>query len=159
MSTGDGDVRREPSGLAELSTAECMVLLGAQVIGRLGVVVDGYPLIFPVNYRLDGEVVVIRTDLGQKLAAAQGRNVTFEVDSFDPSQLSGWSVMVLGIAEEVTTRRDAETRERAVRIAPAPWPAGDRPYVLRIIPRAVTGRRIQQTVMNEARGFDAGVRP
>jgi nitroimidazol reductase NimA-like FMN-containing flavoprotein (pyridoxamine 5'-phosphate oxidase superfamily) len=34
----------------------CLDLLGRSTIGRLGVVLDGYPAIFPVNYALDGKL-------------------------------------------------------------------------------------------------------
>ena len=136
-------------GLDELTRDECLRLLRTQQIGRLGVVVAGYPLIFPLNYGLDGDVVVIRTVAGQKLAAAQGTNVTFEVDEFDPVHLSGWSVMIRGTAEEVTSRHGAQTRERTEPVGPTPWPSGEHPHIVRIIPRAVTGRRIRRGAINE----------
>jgi nitroimidazol reductase NimA-like FMN-containing flavoprotein (pyridoxamine 5'-phosphate oxidase superfamily) len=134
---------QESSGLEELTVDECLRLLRTQQVGRLGVVVGGYPLIFPLNYGLDDDVVVIRTVLGQKLSGAQGTNVTFEVDELDPVHLSGWSVMIRGTAGEVTSHDDAETRERTERAAPTPWPAGEHPHLVRIIPRAMTGRRIR----------------
>ena len=36
-------------------------MLAARQIGRLGVFLDQYPLIVPVNYSMDGDAVVIRT--------------------------------------------------------------------------------------------------
>ena len=63
---------------------------------------EHYPLIFPVNYGIDRGVIVIRTDEGTKLAAADHANVTFEVDAIDSRTRSGWSVLVRGLAEEVT---------------------------------------------------------
>jgi uncharacterized protein len=54
--------------------------LAPQQIGRLGVNAEHYLLVFPVNYALDHGVIVIRTDAGTKLAAADHANVTFEVD-------------------------------------------------------------------------------
>ena len=55
------------STLRQLSTEDCYRLLGSHQIGRLGVNADRYPLIFPVNYAMDGDVVVIRTNAGLKL--------------------------------------------------------------------------------------------
>src|SRR3954469_1411979 len=57
---------REPA-LEELSDAECRELLGAHEVGRLIVVLDGEPHVFPVNYAFDGEGIVVRTDHGAKL--------------------------------------------------------------------------------------------
>ncbi len=66
--------------LRVISADECYLLLATQQIGRLGVNADHYPLIFPVNYALDeAGVIVIRTNVGTKLAAADHANVSFEV--------------------------------------------------------------------------------
>ena len=35
----------------ELSLTECLELLGARRFGRVAVVVDGHPIMFPINYR------------------------------------------------------------------------------------------------------------
>jgi len=72
-----------------LSDDDCYRLLATQQIGRLGVNAEHYPLIFPVNYALDHGVIVIRTDAGTKLAAANHANVTFEVDQIDQQTRSG----------------------------------------------------------------------
>src|SRR5215216_1509660 len=61
------------------------------------------PSIIPVNYLLDDDKVVIRTDAGSKLAAAlRGAPVAFEVDGVDETRQVGWSVVVRGRAEELT---------------------------------------------------------
>lgn len=42
--------------LEELTVDECMALLdGRSSVGRIGYVVDGVPVIVPVNYELDGD--------------------------------------------------------------------------------------------------------
>lgn len=64
--------QQEPT-LEELSTQDCYRLLASQQIGRLGVMGEHYPLIFPVNYALDDGVVVFRTNPGLKLTAADRR--------------------------------------------------------------------------------------
>ena len=57
-----------------LTTAECRELLDRHHFGRLGFLdsVGVLPSIIPVNYLLDEDKVVIRTDAGSKLSAAAG---------------------------------------------------------------------------------------
>jgi nitroimidazol reductase NimA-like FMN-containing flavoprotein (pyridoxamine 5'-phosphate oxidase superfamily) len=92
----------EPA-LQELSHEACLELLATQEIGRLGVNAEHYPMIFPVNYALDQATVVFRTRPGTKLSATGHANVTFEVDQIDPVRRTGWSVLVCGSAEELTS--------------------------------------------------------
>ena len=54
---------------------------------------EHYPLIFPVNYALDRDVIVVRTHAGTMLEAAAHANVTFEVDEIDRRTRTGWSVL------------------------------------------------------------------
>ena len=53
--------------LEELSEPECLELLAQQTLGRVAIVVDGRPQIFPVNYAMYGDVIVLRTAPGTKL--------------------------------------------------------------------------------------------
>jgi nitroimidazol reductase NimA-like FMN-containing flavoprotein (pyridoxamine 5'-phosphate oxidase superfamily) len=93
--------------LEDLSRAECLELLAARHFGRIGVVADGQPIIFPVNYVFDDGHMAVRTDPGAKLtAAAQGR-VAFEVDEIDESSRIGRSILVTGVGWEVTDGLDA----------------------------------------------------
>ena len=132
-----------PTKMQELSSDECYRLLATQQIGRLGVNAEHYPLIFPVNYALDSAgVIVVRTHPGTKLAAADHANVTFEVDEIDQWTRSGWSVLVRGLAEEVTSAHRAELVERTQASGAQPWAPGEHGRWLRIIPHAVSGRRI-----------------
>jgi uncharacterized protein len=128
--------------LQTLTDDECYELLATQQIGRLGVNADHYPLIFPVNYGLDRGVVVVRTHPGTKLSAADHANVTFEVDQIDQIRRSGWSVLIRGLAEEVTSAHRAELIERTRTSGAQPWAPGEHGRWLRIIPHAVSGRRI-----------------
>ena len=52
-----------------LGTEACWELLASAPVGRLGVVVDGRPEIFPVNFVTDDRTIVFRTEVGSKLAA------------------------------------------------------------------------------------------
>jgi len=126
----------------ELSVEECLDLLRGEDVGRLGVVVDGQPLIFPVNHLVDDGVVVFRTDQGAKLAGASLAKVAFEVDRIDEERRLGWSVLVVGRGFDVTDTVD----ERSVvlrRLPVAPWAGGERAHWVKIVAAATTGRRIR----------------
>ena len=134
----------EPGTLApaELTVEECRALLGSQQVGRLGVIVDGYPLIMPVNFALDHDVVVLRKRAGSTLAALQHANVTLQIDQIEPVTHSGWSVLVRGLAEEVTPRHGAELVERTHATGHEPWVGGADVHEVRFIPHRITGRRL-----------------
>lgn len=127
-----------------LTEAECRRLLASTEVGRVGVVVDGQPLIFPVNYVLDGRYVVIHSDFGAKLSGASFARVAFEIDSFDPTTRSGWSVLVQGMGHDVTDSVD-HTSEHLQTVPVAPWAPGPKPRLLRIETKTVTGRRFPGT--------------
>jgi nitroimidazol reductase NimA-like FMN-containing flavoprotein (pyridoxamine 5'-phosphate oxidase superfamily) len=125
-----------------LSASDCYRLLATQQIGHLGVNAEHYPLIFPVNYALDQDIIVIRTNPGTKLTAANHANVTFEVDEIDQRRRSGWSVLVRGLAEEVTSEHQAELVARTEASGVQPWAPVEHGRWIRLIPHAITGRRI-----------------
>jgi nitroimidazol reductase NimA-like FMN-containing flavoprotein (pyridoxamine 5'-phosphate oxidase superfamily) len=131
-----------PGEIRHLTHAECLALLATQQIGRLGVNAQHYPLIFPVNYAMDREVIVIRTDPGTKLTEAPHANVTFEVDEIDQLRRTGWSVLVRGVAEEVTASHRAELIRSTLSTGVEPWAPGEHGHWLRIIPTSITGRRV-----------------
>ena len=88
-----------------LTRLECLELLQRNHLGRLAFLerVGVVPLITPVNYVLDQDAVVFRTDPGSKLVAAiRGAPVAFEIDGVDEGDRTGWSVIVRGHAVEVT---------------------------------------------------------
>ena len=105
--------------LDEIPEWECLEILDHHSLGRIGVVVNGRPLIFPVNYAMSGRIVVFRTGAGTILAHAPEARVAFEVDGYDESAGAGWSVMVQGIARDATDSFDDVSW--AARAA-APWP-------------------------------------
>jgi uncharacterized protein len=126
----------------ELTYNACMARLARKRVGRLAVVVDHYPQVFPVNYRLDDFVVVFRTNLGTKLLAANHANVAFYVDHVDEVTQSGWSVMIQGMAEDVTDRHRDVITERSRSLPIDSWVPGDQSRIVRIIPARVSGRQI-----------------
>ena len=122
--------------LEELPRDECLRLLATQLVGRLAVVVrDGPPLVVPVNFVLDGEVVVFRSNVGDKLRALRRHPASFQVDEIDPLHRTGWSILMRGVAHEATS---AEVEHLFV----APWAPGERDRWVRLLPTSITGRRI-----------------
>ena len=126
--------------LQELTRAECFELLAGEHIGRVAVTDDRGPVVFPVNFVLDRHTVVFRTEAGTKLhAASLGGKVCFEADETDEAARTGWSVIVRGEITEVTDRAElARLRELPLRV----WAPGARDRYVRILPAALTGRRI-----------------
>lgn len=129
--------------LVALSPQECLGLLRRHVpqVGRVGLNVrDGQPIVIPVNYRVDGDTVVFRTEPGSLLAQhAAEHPVAFEADEVDGAWLEGWSVLIQGIARQVT---DVVELDRLRRLQLRSWAPGDRSLYVRVIPTALTGRRI-----------------
>jgi nitroimidazol reductase NimA-like FMN-containing flavoprotein (pyridoxamine 5'-phosphate oxidase superfamily) len=126
------------SGIEVLGSDECKKLLAQDVIGRVAVVVGATPTILPVNYALDGDDIVMRTMPGSRLDIGQG-HAAFEVDSFDRSNQSGWSVLVTGHLEEVTWCQ-AKDMARLQALTVLPWAGGERNLWLRLRPGFITGR-------------------
>lgn len=134
-----GDLRRR-ARWQELTRSECFELLASEHLGRVAVVDERGPVMFPVNFVLDRHTVVFRTGAGAKLSAASlGRRVSFEVDRADPATRAGWSVLVRGEAVEVTDQAEL-ARLRALPLEV--WAPGARGHYVRILPAALTGRRI-----------------
>jgi nitroimidazol reductase NimA-like FMN-containing flavoprotein (pyridoxamine 5'-phosphate oxidase superfamily) len=126
------------SGIEVLGSDECKRLLAQDVVGRVAVVIGATPMIFPVNYALDGDDIVMRTMPGSRLDVGQG-HAAFEVDSFDRTTESGWSVLVTGHLEEVTWYQ-AKDIARLQALTVVPWAAGDRNLWLRLRPGFIAGR-------------------
>jgi nitroimidazol reductase NimA-like FMN-containing flavoprotein (pyridoxamine 5'-phosphate oxidase superfamily) len=115
-------------------------LLAAANLGRVAVVDDRGPVVFPVSFVLDRHTVVFRTEPGTKLhAAARGSLVCFEADGTDATGRTGWSVIVRGEITEVTDPAELARLCALPLRAQAP---GARDHFVRILPAALTGRRI-----------------
>jgi nitroimidazol reductase NimA-like FMN-containing flavoprotein (pyridoxamine 5'-phosphate oxidase superfamily) len=127
------------TGTRHLSAHECWRLLRDSEVGRLAVVVDGRPDIFPVNHLVDHGTVVLRTGPGTKLAALDHRtSVAFEVDGYDAAAGEAWSVVVKGEVERVQTVQEMVD---TVELPLFPWHAAPKPCWVRVVPGDVTGRR------------------
>ncbi|KGN38573.1 flavin-nucleotide-binding protein [Knoellia subterranea KCTC 19937] len=135
-------MRHEPliDGTRELDSHECWDLLRQAVIGRLAVIHDGTPDIFPVNFAVAHGTVVVRTAAGTKHASARNQAVAFEVDGYDLERAEAWSVVARGTVHEVT---DLDETIAVMRLPLLPWASGSKPHLLRLLPTTLTGRRIR----------------
>ena len=113
----------QPGRIEELTRSECFGLLAAGNLGRVAVVDDRGPVVFPVSFAL----------------ARQGSLVCLEADGTDAAGQAGWSVIVRGEITEVTDPAEL-VRLRALPLrVQAP---GTRDHFVRILPAMLTGRRI-----------------
>lgn len=143
------DVRQTEGSLETLTESECFDLLATHRLGRLAVVIGGRPQIFPVNYALGDRVVAIRTADGTKLAAARNAHVAFEIDGYDADAGSGWSVLVQGVAYEITGAVDRQS-ELARRLPVEPLAPGTHERWLGIHPVTISGRRFREVTRDAA---------
>lgn len=136
----DHSVEIDGNGLEVLGRDECLRLLAGATLGRIGVTSGALPAVLPVNFRLDGDHILILTGEGSKLdAATRNAVVAFEVDSFDPLYHSGWSVVVTGVARQMTDPVELATARRAPL---ARWAPRGRYRVVAIATEVISGRRI-----------------
>jgi len=138
-----------PSGrtgrVVELEREECLRLLAATALGRLAVSPPDWgspPVIRPVNYVFDpsSQSVVFRSARGSKFTAlVLSGQAAFEIDGIEPSDETGWSVIVQGLAEEITSAVELKRLEQG---GLRSWAPGDKPHWIRIRANVVSGRRI-----------------
>jgi nitroimidazol reductase NimA-like FMN-containing flavoprotein (pyridoxamine 5'-phosphate oxidase superfamily) len=128
----------DTGALEELDHDECLKRVATMSVGRVAVAADDGrgPIVVPVNYVLDGEFIVFRSGAGTKLHALRDAPMSFQVDVVDPSHHTGWSVLIRGVAYEVTAQ---EVKHLAVE----PWAPGGKHHWIRLVPTAITGRNIR----------------
>ncbi|SRR5579871_2795850 len=129
--------------LHELSRAECLDLLATVPVGRVGVSIGALPAVLPVNFCVTEHAVIFRSKAGAKLnAATTGTVVAFEADHYDESGKFGWSVLVQGMAEEVT---DPDALAAMGGLPLESWAFnGAADHVIAVELAMVTGRRISR---------------
>lgn len=127
-------------GVVALTRDECRKHLAGGYLGRVAFLEEGRPVVLPVNYELDGEDIVFRTDPGAKLAAALRRApAAFEIDEINETYHEGWSVVVQGIAEEIV---EASDLARLLSLPLRPWAEGEKGHWIRIRTTKISGRRL-----------------
>jgi nitroimidazol reductase NimA-like FMN-containing flavoprotein (pyridoxamine 5'-phosphate oxidase superfamily) len=126
--------------LIHLSEKDCWRLLDTHAVGRIGVLNDSAPEIYPVNYRTEGRSILFRTDPGSKLHGLErSPSVCFEIDGIEPATRTGWSVLVKGRARRLV---DADEVRAAARHHLDYWSIGPKSHWVQIDPHEVTGRRL-----------------
>jgi nitroimidazol reductase NimA-like FMN-containing flavoprotein (pyridoxamine 5'-phosphate oxidase superfamily) len=120
---------------------ECLQMLSVHRVGRLAVIRGDTPVIFPVNYAVDGDDIVFRTDAGTKLHAGPRARACLEIDAIDPVTHSGWSVVVTGRLDEVT-EFEGERWRSAHQLGLEPWAPGAKQHWMCLAADQVTGRRL-----------------
>ena len=128
-------------GTEILAEEDCWALVAARSVGRLAVSLDGLIEIFPVNYGLDGEDVVFRTNAGRKMSWSRSGEVAFEVDWFDEESHTGWSVVIHGTARDIS-RLNCPERP----LAAEAW-TGPKDFLVRINARTISGRRVSRRIV------------
>jgi nitroimidazol reductase NimA-like FMN-containing flavoprotein (pyridoxamine 5'-phosphate oxidase superfamily) len=125
----------------ELTRREAVELLQFHgYVGRIGFVVDGRPLILPVNYLADDDSIVFCTGPGTKLSAiGRGASVVFEVDDSRALEHSGWSVVVKGTAHEIIDEGELDELRRGPLHS---WATRSSEHWVRLSIEEVTGRRL-----------------
>ncbi len=104
-----------------LSREECLQLLASHNFGRLAVAMNS-PVIRPVNYVFDerSQSVAFRTANGSKFDGMLiNGNAAFEIDGIDAGSHTGWSVIILGMAEEVTGASELRRSTAGTRVVGA----------------------------------------
>jgi len=131
-----------------LEEAECLRLIAAGGVGRIGYTGRFGPTILPVNFALQDQAIVFRTgqdspmgeDLRTGIADAEYK-VAFEVDEIIPATREGWSILIQGSAHHVDSGPElAEARQSGVQA----WAGGEKDLFIRIVPDRITGRRVRR---------------
>lgn len=128
-----------PTDPEELPVSTCWALLREAGIGRLAVWVENHPDIYPLNFAVDHGTLIFRSHEGTKVdSALAAAPVALEIDGYDASSSTAWSVVVKGRAENIHQIQDLMN---TVDLPLFPWQAGQKNRFIRIVPALITGRR------------------
>jgi hypothetical protein len=126
--------------LVELDEAQCRELLLSTHVGRLAYATSDGPRVIPMSYVIVGDHLIFRTDAGNEAArCSRGHTVAFEVDRADETRHGGWSVLVVGLAEELSVDL---LRGLDLGRTPNPYPRGMRSLFLHLPLTDVSGRLV-----------------
>jgi hypothetical protein len=126
--------------LKQLTRDECLHLLASVPVGRIIFTRRALPAAELVNFVLDHGDIVVRMDLGGKIAAAvREAIVAFEADDLGPVRQAGWSVTAIGRSHEVI---DPGVIDRLKQICLSSWVPAGREHFFRISPEILNGRRL-----------------
>jgi uncharacterized protein len=131
---------RTERALTAMSRRDCVTLLAGKQVGRAVFTERAMPAVVPVTFAVYDDAIVMCTAADTRLASAASRGVlAFQVDDIDQDTRSGWSVVVVGVAELVTDHVEQAT----VRSLIEPWAPGRNEVFIRLPLKVVTGRRIE----------------
>lgn len=135
----------EPSDhLKVLDREQCLRRLEAHGVGRIGAIVCGRPVIYPVNYAIHDGAIVFRTRRGGELdSATNGEVAAFEIDGVDHLYHEGWSVLVVGRCCPVN---DVAELEGLSDVRLSPWADEKRDRFVRVPFDTVSGRHISHQI-------------
>jgi uncharacterized protein len=122
-----------------LGEDESWELLASVALGRLVICVGSRPEIFPVNFIVQRPTVLFRTAEGTKLLTVViNKHVAFEADGHSVDD--GWSVIVQGTADVLSTSAEIDEADRA---GLRPWVATLKLRYVRIHAASISGRRFR----------------
>jgi hypothetical protein len=128
--------------LEVLRLEDCLALLRGYSVGRVAVIVNEFPVVLPVNYKLvetSGPLwVALRTRPGSVIDRAS-MPAAFEIDHIDLTEHEGWSVLVRGTLHHV----DPDSADFRQRFDPHPWLDDERDAWLIIEPFWISGRLLR----------------
>lgn len=121
--------------VTQLDEGVCWTALSEADFGRIAVCAAGQVDVFPINFVVDGRMILFRTAPGSKLLSLTAHpEVALEIDGFDDR--SAWSVVVKGLAERVELQSEIDEAER---LGLRPWIPTLKYRWVRLIPTDVTG--------------------
>ena len=133
--------------LGRLGEAECRELLATGGVGRLVFTSRYGPTALPVNYKIDGESIVLGTwdpvsdeDLRTGIADADFQ-VAVEADQIDPQAREGWVVLARGAAHHLDTEAE---RAPVIGAGLEPWIEEVPAHYIRVTPTAIFGVRVRR---------------
>lgn len=140
---------RTRTSMNELSSDECRDLLTNHQprVGRLAFVDAGGPVVFPMSYIAEGNLIYFHTAPGSTLLAAlEMRQVTFEIDHVEnvpergtsAAREQSWSVLAFGRLRTLTDEDELAHVRRSPRRS---WADDQDSYYLRMDVATLAGRR------------------
>ncbi|MEE2031676.1 pyridoxamine 5'-phosphate oxidase family protein [Rhodococcus chondri] len=131
------EIPNDDEPVTVLTEEQCWDLLTSEQVGRLVVVVDERPEIYPVNYAVRDRKVYFRSGEGSKLAELTVHpQAAFEVDHI--SEDNAWSVVVHGLAHILRHFSDVQAVDA---LGLTPWVPTPKYNYVELTATEITGRK------------------
>jgi len=126
--------------ISELQEKQCRELLTTTTVGRIGFVADERVHIFPVNYAVSGDDILVHTSSDGILRRVGDEDsiAAFEIDFHDDLAGVGWSVLMHGRISTVSGEDGAAITGHQ------PWAGNERVLPLRFHIESISGRRVRR---------------